>query len=379
MLYGTFLVLVLLTLCGRLAIIVVESTGFVFRHRPEKEVIVAIPGKRRLACFLTAIAISASPLAGTSQVAAADQGPGHGGGHGPKRGYVAMGDSFSSGEGTGVYLAGTDTADNRCHRSPLAYPPLLSEDSRRLRPLTFVACSGAATRDLYTTNAANPSEGPQLDALKRRTRAVSLTIGGNDVVFVDVARACVQVGASTGFGCSTNPSLNAVVNARLAALAGASVPGTEAITPISKVLADINRASPRAEIYLGGYPELFGSRSRNFLSEDAAPSGSVCVVNRTLGAGVDFDDAQWINSRTRQLNAILRDGVQQARRAGVRATFVPASRFDSHGLCDDRTSWIQPLLVDGTGGVASVRSESLHPTAEGHRRGYAPAFEAAGL
>jgi hypothetical protein len=71
--------------------------------------------------------------------------------------------------------------------------------------------------------------------------------------------------------------------------------------------------------------------------------------------------------------------VQQARRAGVRATFVPASRFDSHGLCDDRTSWIQPLLVDGTGGVASVRSESLHPTAEGHRRGYAPAFEAAGL
>ena len=340
---------------------------------------VTYQAKRRLACFLTAIALSAFPLVGASQVAAADQGPGHGGGQGPKRGYVAMGDSFSSGEGTGVYVPGTDTADNRCHRSPLAYPSLLSDDSRRLRPLSFVACSGAATRDLYATNAANPSEGPQLDALKRRTRAVSLTVGGNDVVFVDVARACVQLGVNTGFGCSTRSDLNAVVNARLAALAGASVPGTGAITPISKVLADIHRASPRAEIYLGGYPELFGSRARNYLAEDAAPSGSVCVVNRTLGAGVDYVDAQWINAKTRQLNAILRDAVKQARDARIKATFVSASRFDSHGLCDDRTSWIQPLLVDGTGGVPSVRSESLHPTAVGHRRGYAPAFEAAGL
>ena len=318
-------------------------------------------------------------MVGNGQVAAADQNSGQGGWHSSKRGYVAMGDSFSSGEGTGVYMAGTDTVDNTCHRSPLAYPPRLATESRRLRPLTFVACSGAATRDLYATNAANPSEGPQLDALKRRTRAVSLTIGGNDVVFADVARACVQVGANTGFGCSTNAALNAVVNARLAALAGASVPGTEAITPIRKVLADIHRASPRAEIYLGGYPELFGSRARNYLAEDAAPSGAVCVVNRTLGAGVDYDDAQWINSRTRQLNAILRDAVKQARAERIKATFVSASRFDSHGLCDDRASWIQPLLVDGTGGAPSVRSESLHPTAVGHRRGYAPAFRAAGL
>ena len=334
--------------------------------------------RRRLACWVTALAVVALPLVGSGQVAAAGQSSDGGGGHGPRRGYVAMGDSFSSGEGTGVYTRATDTDDNQCHRSRLAYGPRLSAESRRLRPLRFVACSGAATKDLYAANAANPGEGPQLDALRRRTRAVSLTIGGNDVVFVQVAQRCVQVGTNAGFNCSGDGALNAVIAARLAALAGVAVPGTEAITPIAKVLTDIHAASPRARIYLGGYPELFGSRADNYRPLTGAPGGSVCVVEPTLGAAVAYTDAQWINARTRQLNAILEDAVDQARDAGIRATFVPASRFDGHGLCDDRASWINPLLVDGAG-VAGVRSESLHPTAVGQRRGYAAAFRQAGL
>jgi cytochrome c5 len=41
--------------------------------------------------------------------------------------YVALGDSYSSGAGTGVY----DAVSGACHRSPLSYPPLWSPSITR--------------------------------------------------------------------------------------------------------------------------------------------------------------------------------------------------------------------------------------------------------
>lgn len=298
------------------------------------------------------------------------------------RGYVALGDSYASGQGTGIYRPGTDTATNQCHRSPLAAAPLLAAGQRRLRPLSFVACSGAVTHDLYAPNAANAGEPAQLDALRKRTKAVSLTIGGNDVGFVQLVSACVQspvtpVGA--GFGCSTNVALNGAVQARTAALAGATAapdPAGNRITAIATVLADIHQRSPKAKIYLAGYPELFGSRRQDFTADRSAPSGYSCVLNATVGARLDYADAQWFNANTRQLNAVFRGAVRQARAAGIKATYVSTSTFDGHGLCDARTAWIQPLLLDQTG---QLRPESLHPTPTGWVKGYAKAFRRAGL
>lgn len=294
-------------------------------------------------------------------------------------GYVAMGDSYSSGEGTFVYRRATDTASNRCHRSPLAYGPLLSHRKPSLRPFTFVACSGALTRDLYATNHAYASEPAQLQALKRSTRTVTLTVGGNDLGFAQVAAACVQSVRPAGFGCSKNAALRSVVAARLAALAGqapAPAPDGSAITPIDQVLSDIRQRAPRARIYLAGYPRLFGTVRRDFGRDATAPSGSSCVVNPLIVARIDYEDAQWINANGRALNRVLRAAVRQARADGVRATYVSPSTFRGHGLCDRKTAWINPVLV-GSGGLP--RSESLHPTVAGHALGYARAFRRAGL
>lgn len=298
--------------------------------------------------------------------------------------YVAMGDSYSSGEGTFLYRKGTDAADNQCHRSPLAYGPLLSYRKASLRPLTFVACSGAVTADLYAPRQEFPSEGPQLDALTRTTRRVSLTIGGNDLGFAQVAAACVQSTPSTptaGFGCSQNPVLRSVVAARLAALAGeAAAPAADgsAITAIEQVLTDINQRAPRARIYLAGYPKLFGTARRGFRADSTAPSERSCVVNPLFAARVDYDDAQWFNATTRGLNRVLRTAVRRVKADGIRATYVSPSTFDGHGLCDRSTAWVNPVLV-----VDPITrrplSESLHPTATGHALGYARAFRRAGL
>src|SRR5919112_2718902 len=57
--------------------------------------------------------------------------------------YVALGDSYSSGVGTGVY----DSASGACARSPLSYPPLWAAEHRPAS-FGFVACSGAKTADV---------------------------------------------------------------------------------------------------------------------------------------------------------------------------------------------------------------------------------------
>ena len=151
--------------------------------------------------------------------------------------YAALGDSYSSGEGVPDFEPGTDTdreategattpaelwsmltndeRHNACHRSARgSYSQILAQDremSRALQPALFAACSGAVTKDMVADNVANDDEGPQLDHLNEFTQVVTMTMGGNDVGFEKVAKACILpafdgkpceafLGASQAFG-----------------------------------------------------------------------------------------------------------------------------------------------------------------------------------
>jgi GDSL-like Lipase/Acylhydrolase family len=122
---------------------------------------------------------------------------------------VALGDSFSSGEGAGSYLAGTNCSGgifsrcpapnaaepDYCHRSASAYPMLVSS-SLGATSLDFRACSGAVVADLAAPVSIGGqgqwSEGPQLGrAFPESTHLVTLSIGGNDIGFGEVANQCV--------------------------------------------------------------------------------------------------------------------------------------------------------------------------------------------
>src|SRR5690349_5107147 len=73
--------------------------------------------------------------------------------------YVALGDSYSSGEGACQpvtlaqcrYLAGTNTASDKCHRSHNAYPVRESARLPKGWRTLFVACSGAEASNVLTT------------------------------------------------------------------------------------------------------------------------------------------------------------------------------------------------------------------------------------
>ncbi|KAI0541485.1 SGNH hydrolase-type esterase domain-containing protein [Xylaria digitata] len=97
-------------------------------------------------------------------------------------GFVAFGDSYSAGIGTGV-----EGEEDDCRRSIHAYSQLIAADQQ---PTTFqfLSCTGATT-----TNVMAGGDESQIDLFNASLPAdfALLSIGGNDLGFFEVMNACV--------------------------------------------------------------------------------------------------------------------------------------------------------------------------------------------
>lgn len=160
----------------------------------------------------------------------------------PWKRYVAMGDSFSSGQGVKPYQAGTDVVgppENRCRRSEQgAYSKLLDGNvAARLNLTAFVACGGAET---YHVINGRYGEGSQLDALSTDTDVVTITIGGNDIGFGDFVYLCL-------FKDCGDPVVNQPFFQRVAH----DLPDS-----LSNLYSNIRTRAPNAKVYVLGYPQL---------------------------------------------------------------------------------------------------------------------------
>lgn len=302
--------------------------------------------------------------------------------------YVALGDSYSSGEGNPPFESGTDDEGipDLCHRSDTAYGPLLDQ-ALHLGPMSFKACSGATTNDIFAPSANNPSEPAQLDWLSQNTKLVTVTIGGNDAGFPWVLRHCVVwvPPLPNSFGCSTDAQLESETQARLAALAGGSYatappPQSQPIHSILSVIQAIHNHAKAARIVIGLYPSLFGPSKKHY-AFTLAPGFAACEVGSILGDAlwIGYEDAQWLNARGEQLNQIIMDAVADAAHQGIAVTYAPA-QFAHHGLCDKSASWFHPLtleinhLPELEPELPSGTPGSFHPTETGQQLGYEKAF-----
>jgi lysophospholipase L1-like esterase len=104
---------------------------------------------------------------------------------GSMRSYVALGDSYSSGNG----LVPGISSSGACARSLAAYPELVSRQLK-IPDLVFVACSGATISQISG----------QVTRAKRsisQSSLVTLTAGGNDLPFTGLSEACIGLVAST--------------------------------------------------------------------------------------------------------------------------------------------------------------------------------------
>ncbi|MBL7252933.1 SGNH/GDSL hydrolase family protein [Paractinoplanes lichenicola] len=116
--------------------------------------------------------------------------------------YVALGDSYSSGEGTYLANSGYDkgTTEN-CHRSDLGWARMLTTDPALNLTLGngqsaiagHIACSGAVKKHLVSEGQhSDRSQVQQLAAMSPRPALATVTIGGNDAGFSTVAKACFK-------------------------------------------------------------------------------------------------------------------------------------------------------------------------------------------
>jgi lysophospholipase L1-like esterase len=252
---------------------------------------------------------------------------------------LALGDSFSSGQGAGSYDPGTNGGGNTCFRSPDAWPQQLA---RRLDlvALPSLACSGAVSRDVRfgTPGGERERRLSQIGRIAGDPGIVTLTIGGNDVGFAGVLKDCLLIDCVSKY---RRPSGD-VLEARIANLADR----------LPALYSEIRAAAPRARVVVLGYPRLFPDRER------WAQAGGCLMRERISGAEVDY-----LNALTPALNAAIAGAAQQA---GV--DFVDVTEaFAGHELqCKGetaRSSYLQPLQD-----AITLIPASFHPNAAGHAR-----------
>jgi lysophospholipase L1-like esterase len=235
--------------------------------------------------------------------------------------YVALGDSYSSGVGTGVY----DPASGACARSPLSYPPLWVTEHHPAS-FEFPACSGAKTADVLAS---------QISVLEPSTDLVTITIGGNDAGFGPVLQTCTAAERDrTCFG--------AVDAAE--AFERSVLPGR-----LDRTYAAIRRAAPHAQVIVLGYPRLFDLAPS--CSDPQAPN---LARRKKLNEGADV------------LNTVIQKTVSH--HSGFSFTDV-RDRFTDHGVCS-ADPWI-------TGPSVPAFVGPYHPNQTGYRDGYLDALDAA--
>ena len=112
--------------------------------------------------------------------------------------YLALGDSYSAGNGLTPYLPGTSATG--CNQSvSQAYPELLFALLRQQDPsasFTFNACSGAQTGEIlnYTITPGGKVPPQVSDTVQPSVGLVTITIGGNDADFAAVVEQCLISG-----------------------------------------------------------------------------------------------------------------------------------------------------------------------------------------
>jgi lysophospholipase L1-like esterase len=254
--------------------------------------------------------------------------------------YVALGDSYSSGQGNPPLVGGA------CARSASAYPNVLAAALRRRHRallLRLVACSGARAKSDA------PLVSQQYPSLNATTRLVTLTIGGNDVGFASVLRSCIE---SSQYQQPCQPIVGSAVNQALGVL-GRSLPG---------VYLAVARRAPRAVVLVVGYPNLFrpggspagcGVLSLHYQQLTAFSPANTAYLYR-LGEALN-----------RVIARAVSETVRDARHAHkpVAVDYVPPpAAFSQHTVCAaPARSWFTGIFTN-----AGQVELSLHPNNAGH-------------
>jgi lysophospholipase L1-like esterase len=280
--------------------------------------------------------------------------------------YAALGDSYSSGEGTADF-PWSASQGTQCDTGPEAWPVQLAnlqtnsdpDSPLTISPETLIACQGETTSELnQAVNNESASEIDQLTTYVTKHDSpdlVTFTIGGNDLGFSDILKWCYLGGTETCL--HEISSLNEKV----------STDAFPLIFTLARAYAAVaNAAGPSAQVVVVGYPDLFPqpgglgtalSVTYNclWLRDTTFPLLGLSTlvspyVNRLLG---NIENAQAELNEDMSIAAGI---------AGVQFVPIPYSEY-GHELCTS-DPWINPLNPLHSGIINNNRN-SGHPNVPG--------------
>jgi lysophospholipase L1-like esterase len=160
---------------------------------------------------------------------------------------VALGDSYTAG---GLLPVEPLAKPPGCLRSPKAYPVLVAQSLGA--QLTDAACTNAGVKMMTAAQQTYLGTNPaQLDALAPNDKLVLLTLGGDDLGFLNVFQECMKVSVQNPSGSPCEAHYSAGGTDQLASGVTAEA------SRITQVLAAIRQRAPQARVVVVGYPDLF--------------------------------------------------------------------------------------------------------------------------
>lgn len=289
--------------------------------------------------------------------------------------YLALGDSFSSGEGEfddSFYLPGTNEESEKCHVSSRSYPFLLAGMSGLSPDLVkSVACSGARTVDVVGSQDSYNGQGNRLVSgdlgiqknetllanieakikyipgrvlqssfvQNNKPKIVTVGIGGNDVGIVDKLKSCI--GLDT---CSWVTDLNKRQQF------GQEIRSLQGV--LEKTYQEIHDVSPGSKIFAVSYPR---------------PIDFDGVCSDISGVLLNKDERRLLGEAVLYINQIIKASTL---RVGIGYLDIQES-YGSQAMCGGDEPFAVNGLVSGDdvglGWLKFIGNESFHPNPVGHQ------------
>lgn len=247
------------------------------------------------------------------------------------RSYMAIGDSFSAGNGAGDLVSPDQP---KCRRTSGSYVYQLLNDPIYWQfvdpgnPFEFNACSGAITSEIQNNQILNPTtQNPPYKPFIRGADLYTMSAGGNDLNFDAIVRTCVYNLGWPG-SCAKN----------LAAVTAALQSGSAFDTSLTQLYNTLFSQSDGGQVIIVPYVQFYN---------DQGPSTyfSKCHVSQSI--------RQQLNQAVTAVNAFLQSRASRYGTFSMLDDGSLQSAFDGHRFCDDGEIWIQDSLF-----------ASLSPTAQ---------------
>jgi lysophospholipase L1-like esterase len=248
-------------------------------------------GRALAAVFITMLALAAPASAATE--------------------YVSLGDSYAAGP-----LIPLQIPPFGCLKSNNNYAHLAS---RQLGlALTDPSCSGAETEDMTNPQNVDPDgpNPPQFDSLTRKTRIVTIQVGGNDIGFSSIARDCTST-TNEGTPCQDRYVHDGrdEISERIAATAPL----------VAAVIQGIHARSPKARVLFVNYAAILPD------------NGPGCWPQMPITDG----DVPYVRAKQKELNAMV--AAQAAANGAELIDWYAASI--GHDACQPPViRWVEPVV-----------------------------------